>query len=382
MYRQIILSRIFLLIFLGYSGKAFSQLNNTMISDQLVLEKSDSNTVGLSLGAFSYMRNTEYFNDIELGRTLFGYQLTPAVYIQPNQHVKMQAGVFLKHDFGGKNPYTTVLPTFTVKMKTEKGNEFIFGTLEGALSHRLIEPMFDINSAIENRIENGFQFKKENATGYYDIWINWEQYIERGSPYKEQFVAGYNLSPYLFKTEAGSSLELSTQFTAFHRGGQIDTDSSNMAMLLNGAIGLVATKTFKGTIKEIKADFHGVHSVENTSSGLYPFKNGYGVYTNLSVSTANFTGMLSYWSGNKYVARKGTAIYQSVSLDKPGLTQPNRQLLFLRFMYQKEIYPKLFLVARAEPVYEIKNSILDYSYSLYITYRQQIGLGKLLKVKP
>jgi hypothetical protein len=57
----------------------FGQLNNQFISDKITLNETDSNRWGISVSSFNYMRNTEYFNDIELGRTLFGYQLNPSL---------------------------------------------------------------------------------------------------------------------------------------------------------------------------------------------------------------------------------------------------------------------------------------------------------------
>lgn len=79
--------------------------------------------------------------------------------------------------------------------------------------------------------------------------------------------------------------------------------------------------------------------------------------------------MLSYFDGNKYMAPRGTAIYQSVSIDKAGVTEANRQLAILRLMYKKQLSDDLILDARIEPVYDIKNSSLDYAYSLYLVYR-------------
>ena len=55
--------------------QAFAQLDNSLISDKITLNTSDSNTWGVTVNNFNYLRNTEYFNDIEVGRTLFGYQL-------------------------------------------------------------------------------------------------------------------------------------------------------------------------------------------------------------------------------------------------------------------------------------------------------------------
>lgn len=361
-------------LILALSRPAFAQLDNSALSDRITVNEADSNTWGFGIQSFNYLRNTEYFNDIELGRTLFGYQLQPTFFIQPNPHVKIQGGVWVRHDFGGENPFTEVLPVFSLKLQNKR-HSFTFGTLEGALSHKLIEPLQDINSAIERRIENGAQYQLNSRRIILDTWINWEKFIERGSPYKEQFTAGLNVGVPIIKTESGFSLIVPLQALAHHKGGQIDTDTSNMIMQLNGATGLVAVKGYtSGFISYIRLMGHVVGYRENTNSGFFPYREGSGVYGNFGINARNGLGVLvSYWNGNRFLAPRGSAIYASQSIDKPAHTEKNRELVFLRLLYQKEIYKDLDLVARFEPVYDLRNSIFDYSYSLYLVYRFNKG---------
>lgn len=359
--------------------QAFAQLDNSLISNKITLNTSDSNTWGVTVNNFNYLRNTEYFNDIEVGRTLFGYQLNPSLFIQPNSRMKLQAGVFVQSDFGGNPGYNKVLPTFSLKITTGKNNagRFIFGTLEGALAHRLIEPLFDINTAITNRIENGAQYKIETAKHFGDVWINWERFIERGSPFKEQFTAGFSFQHKLFEHSNGLYASLPYQFLAHHRGGQIDTDSSNMTMQFNGAIGLQIGQVTKGWIDEWRIESYNTFYLENTNSGYFPYREGNGMYSNLFIRKGGLGMMASFWRGDKWMAPRGTNIFSSVSLDKPGYTEPIRQLIFVRFLYNKSLADGLNISARFEPVYGIKSSLLDFSYSLYLSYKLDQCFGKL-----
>jgi hypothetical protein len=368
---------VFTAVLLLLGTTLFAQIDNQLISDRISLAPADSGKWGLSFSNFNYMRNTEYFNDIEVGRTLFGYQLNPSLFIQPNDHVKIQAGVFVQSDFGGSPSYTKVLPTFSVKIN-HNNTSFIFGTLEGALAHRMYEPLFDINSAIERRLENGFQLKHESKRTFFDLWINWEKFIERGSPHKEQFTAGINYTPVLGETESGFSASLPLQANAFHRGGQIDTDTSNLLMVFNAAAGITLKQTIANSfVKHISLDMAVFNFMENSHSGYLPYRNGKGFMWNLSTSSSNLTFMLSYWKGNDFISPRGTALYQSVSLDNPGLTQSNRQLIFVRFLYAKPLSDGLNLSARFEPFYDIKSAAIEYSYSLYISYQLSQNFGRL-----
>lgn len=367
-----------ILTMLFFLEGANAQLNNAYLSDKITVTPSDSNTWGINVNNFNYLRNTEYFNEIEAGRTLFGYQLHPQLYMQPFERVKLQAGVFVQSDFGATPVINKVLPTFTIKFISKSQTEsFTFGTLEGALAHRLIEPLWDINSAIEGRVENGAQFKSERNKLFVDAWINWEQFIERGSPFKEQFTAGFNITPTLFKNTNGFFINTPMQATAFHRGGQIDADTTNMVMQVNAALGLQAGNQEANNTWKWQTELYYTHYQENSNSGYFPYRNGSGLFANAAITRNHFTLMGSYWHGNQWMAPRGTVLYQSVSIDKPGIVDANRQLVFVRLLYAKELRNNLTLSARVEPVYDVKASLLDFSYSLYISYRLDKVLGKL-----
>jgi hypothetical protein len=55
----------------------------------------------------------------------------------------------------------------------------------------------------------------------------------------------------------------------------------------------------------------------------------------------------------------------------------NRELLFFRVLYQKKISEHLYVDARFEPLYDPNAAQLDYSYSVYFTYRHTFGVGRI-----
>jgi hypothetical protein len=385
---------VFLGLMCGYAASTFAQLNNTALSDEININPNDSGKIGLSVSSFNYLRNTEYFNNMEFGRTLFGTQLNPRLTYQPNGQTTLQAGVFLQQDFGAIPSLTRVLPTFSVKLKSKNYKRtFIFGTLEGALAHQLIEPLFDINAAILRRIENGAQFKINTKNIWLDTWINWERFIERGSPYKEQFTAGINTHAVLYQTKTNDTKALNAngievaqqqthhllkpifQFTAHHRGGQIDKDTSNMVMQFNGAAGL-SYQLITPNQLSIKAEAYGVFYKENTNSGFYPYRKGNGLFAHVSMTKKAFTFAPSFWRGKGFIADRGTSIYQSVSVDKPGYTEKMRNLLFLRMFYTQKLAPDLLLNVRFEPFLDMRSKAMDYSYSVYLSYRLNKTLSR------
>lgn len=81
--------------------------------------------------------------------------------------------VFLQKDFGN-NKFRTVIPTYTISY-TNSNVKVNFGTLDGSLEHKLIEPMYAIENFIDKRIENGLQIKGKYKRLTYDQWIDWEK---------------------------------------------------------------------------------------------------------------------------------------------------------------------------------------------------------------
>jgi len=369
-------SLFFIFTFLFFHS-TYAQIDNTFLCDEISVSEKDSNAFGTTFSVFNYMRNTEYFNNIEQGRTLFGYQLQPKLFYQPNQHIKFEAGVFLRNDFGGINPYTQAIPTFTLKVKNNRFS-FLFGTLEGALSHRLIEPMYNIENVITKRIENGAQIKYDGPKQFFDAWINWENFIERGSSSKEILTAGISNLTTLYSSQNGFNIAFPLQLTIHHHGGQITTDTSNLTIQMNAAAGLRLSKKYTNQlINELRFDGYFTSYNETSNSGAFPFRNGNGYYANVLIKSKIIDVMFSYWNGNNYLAPRGSYIYQSQSVDVPLYTEKNRKLLFVRLMREQPLFGNLYLTARFEPVYDIKNKLFDYSFSLYLSFKKGINLKKI-----
>ncbi len=371
-YKKILL----ILVYNFFTLLCFAQLDNQFLLNPINKNISDTGKIGFCIFNNNYMRNTEYYNKIEVGRTLFGYQLMPSLYYQANSHIRLQGGLFLRKDFGGNNPFTYVSPIFTLKIQKQNWR-LNFGTLEGTLNHRMVEPMLDIASWIENPIENGFQLKHESKKMFFDTWIHWEKFIERGAHEKELLTAGLNYQPTLISTATGFSFTPITQGMITHRGGQIDKDSlTSFFVIANYAVGFRLMKQSTDPyIKEFRLEPYLLFYHQNDGT-INPYKGGSAIYLNAVAKTKNMSLMFSYWNGNQFIAPRGTPIYSSVSLDVPGYTETDRQLLFIRIFYEKPIYENLNVSLRAEPFYDINNATFDYSFSFYLTYSGNWNFGK------
>lgn len=394
----------FVYLYLLFSPQAFSQLINPAFTFQDSIKASHIHRFNLSVHSFNFFKNNEYFNDIVPGYTLFGYQLNPELTYQPSANVKLRAGVFTWKDFGS-NTYTRIQPTFSIKYQKDSF-ALIFGTLEGALTHRLIEPLFDFERIINNRQENGLQFLYHKKRIRADLWVDWLRMIYRDSPFQEEISVGFS-GAFTWVRKENFLLESPLQMQVFHRGGQIGKHASNLTNWFNGAAGIRSRHFFGSlaTVRSIRMDIYGAwyQDFSNTKVNIYAY--GSGLYFNMALESKWLELMLSYWQANRFRSWQGGNLYQSVAVFPPRINiappdphakpqQPNpraqpkkadslpyretdRELLIIRLMRDFKIMNGLLFTLRLEPVYNLPMGTFEFSHGFYITYRQNFLLKKI-----
>lgn len=361
-------------LLIGFLSSVNAQVDNVVLTDQIPLQASDSGQFTFEINTNSYFRNTEYFNPIELGRTLLGYQLQPLMAYQLNAHVKMQAGLYLRRDFGAAAVFTEMQPVW--RIKAQKGAfSMLVGTLEGALTHGFHEPIFDVNRYIERRNEEGLQFKIQNQQTFLDLFIDWSRYISRSSNEQEKFVVGLHAKRNLLPKANRFKIIPDLQIIGKHHGGQIGSNNDPVTMRWNTALGI---RFEQGNVYQ--KGFFDVNYLtysEPDKSGLWPSHSGYAYLSSLGVQKGALTLSSTLYLGNQFLAPIGTPIYASQSIENPKVYQAERKLCYLRLLYEKPLMKSQIKTSlRLEPVYDLNNDLFDYSYSLYLVYNFSHKLSK------
>ena len=369
-----------LLIFLVFALPAAAQLDNSVFYRDLQVDSADTYDLRFGLDALGFSKNNEYFNKIADGYTLFGTQLNPKVIYFPAAFARVEAGVFMQHDFG--NPkLRQVRPTFTIKI--DKGRHaFLFGTLEGDVSHRYIEPLYDFEKMLVNRLEQGMQYKYESEKLWLDAWIDWRKMIYPNDPFQEEVVGGVS-SVFTVFEKNGLKMTVPVQFTGLHRGGQIDSTDLPLVTLFNAAAGFKLHKAFKGdVVTAVYTENHLVGYTDYSNTKLKPFEQGSGVYLNAGINTKYQNLLLSYWRGNGYISELGGDLYQSASttVGNPGFTQKNRELLIIRLLHDIHFTDNLTLTLRLEPFIDFNDPALEFSNSIYIRYTPAFKIANVKAV--
>ncbi len=347
---------------------SFAQLNNRVFEDRMVVEEADSGKFSVGLNALSFFKNNEYTGTIIDGYTLFGYQFQPYVSYNLNKNVRIDAGGYFQKDFGN-NKFSTTAPIFSIKWR-KKEYSLIFGNLESSLNHRLIEPLYDFERVLNNRLETGVQFQIHRDDFFLDTWIDW-QYMQYWLDTKqEQLVAGLSVQKRILKIGSGS-LSVPFQILTRHQGGQLDIAGLPIQTLFNTAVGLNWTQPVNGLFRQVTLNGLYLYDKDLTHS-RQAYYDGNGYYANATLSTKfGLDLMASYWKGNEFQAFDGGKIYQAVSYFDPTRIQPSPQLMIFRVLYDYKVAPNLYLTLRYEPYFDLAFHTFQYSYAVYVNYRDK-----------
>ena len=358
---------------LSFEMKA--QLNNTTLETFQHIDSTKSKQLSFQFESFSYIKNNEYFLKVADGYTLFGNIFAPKIIFQPALNVQIEGGVFARKDFGN-SAFTSIQPIFTIKIQKDS-SQFLFGNLEGHLNHRLIEPLLNFERVILNRQETGLQYTKRKKNTFFDSWIDWQKMIYKGSDFKEEIFAGVSWNKKII-TKSDFYLSIPYQVTFQHRGGQTTKDTGQVITNINTAIGLETEWTRKGFFQKIRFQNYLVGYQQNSNYHQF-FKSGLGVYLNLTAETKFMNLMLSYWNSTSYQSDAGGDLYQSVgrTFRYGNTVEKYRNILIIRAMKDWKVIDNLYFTFRFEPYFDLNNKAFEHSESLFLTYRQRFGLGKV-----
>jgi hypothetical protein len=341
------------------------------------LKPEDSGRLSLQIDNLNYLRNYEYFGKIPLSYTLLGYQFIPQLKYQLNENFLVKGGIFLRHE-SGRPGFETIAPVFTAKYQ-KKDLSLIMGTLEGGANHRFIEPIYTIEATISDRIENGVQIKLDKQKLFFDWYIDWEKAIKLNDPFREELTSGVSTRFKLIDKEK-FGFEIPLQAMVAHKGGQISNSPVNVESLLNTATGvsLKFKRPAASFLKEIQTEHYFVYYRNLSGTKVRLFNEGSGTLSSLTFRSAkNFDLDLRFWNGWDYFGPRGQPLYNSISEKVPNYGERSRQLVFVTFIYDKQLFKDVSIDLRLEPYYDIGNNFMEYAYSAFIRLNKDFFLKKL-----
>jgi hypothetical protein len=359
------------------TNPAFCQLDNRSFYEEINQDTLSKGEYKVHLDYAGFLKNNEYFTKITDGYTLFGTHITPTIQYQIHPNFKISAGAFLWKNFG-ENGIHQLEPIFTARF--HKGtNQLLMGTLDGGLSHNLIEPLYDFENQWLRRLENGFQWKHKSSNLELDTWVDWRNMITQNSNEQEKIVGGLNVGIQLLEKDKFKITAI-FQGTAYHQGGQIDTTRLPLTTWFNGATGISATWDIgkEGAIHNLNFQGFLVGFKDNSNTLQLPFSSGKAFYLTALAKAKWIDVMVNYWEGNQFTTLQGGKLFRSISsnIKEPGYYEKTRKLILIRMLKDFKIAENLFISARLEPYYDLSNKFWEFSHGLFFTYRGNLAKSK------
>ena len=360
------------------TGLAQAQLDNRAFQYRTPVRPEYDNQLRLAVQGFLFSKDDEYFNKIFEGRTYYGTQLATRLAYFPSPKLRLEAGIYLWKDYG--NPrMQQVQPLFTAIYQTGP-HRILLGNIEGHLNHNYIEPLFDFERVMLNRLEEGMQYQYTTRRWTIDAWVDWQRQQYRFSDYQERIAGGLVADAAVVRDSSGWLVRVPFQFLAIHRGGQLDTIDVPLTTLFNVASGLrVRKEVGRKFLHSWYADAYGVYFNDYSFTHQLPYKSGTGLYLNLGADTRVAKIQLSYWRGNGFIAPQGGPLYQSISytVNTPEYTERNRHLLILRLFNDYKLTNGLILSTRLEPFYDFNRREVEFSFGTYLNFNREFRLTTL-----
>ena len=318
----------------------------------------------LAVDNINFFKNNEYKGNFATGYTLTGTWLRPKLVYYIDEKLRMEfGGQVLKYN--GRDEYYHLSPWFNVHYQPNNKISLVLGNLNSDQNHSLPEFLNDPERFLTSKPEAGFQGKYNSRRFTTDLWIDWQQFIVKGDPFKEQFAFGVVTNWKLFD-ENNSTLSFPFAFYGLHQGGEIDTNPALAKSYISVTPGLSFNKKVSGKI------FNGwslnayysltTHKKDNI---VFDESKGWGFYGSGSIDTRLGGLTASYWHGHQYYTPQGEPLYQN--LTKTGTKMiPENTLLNLKYHYFHEIIPDTFFGFVFDYYYDTINKQTMNSEGLYL----------------
>jgi len=343
----------------------YAQYDNSFFYSNKYEQTIDSSHLLLHFDNLSYFRNTEQTSLVDKGSTYIGFNLLPYVQYSFNKNAQIYGGLLLRYDFG--NPeIKTLEPYFKFTYENLLGHNVVFGSLNGNVQHKLIEPLYDYELAVTDRFEQGLQITKPGKRVEYDLWIDWQDMIYEGDPFNEAFFGGLNFYLHPINSEK-NKLSLNAQAITLHKAGEIDKSPYPNSMEYNFAYGLEYTHFFSAETNLYVAGYAAYYEDESSflASG---YRDGLGQLAMLRLKHHDYQFVLSYWDSYQFQAPTGEQLYHSIGNKNSNSPHDYRKMIGARVAYEVEIGKNLVFLNRLGGNYNLNHSRFDITMENYLRW--------------
>ena len=312
----------------------------------------------------NFFKNNENKLERSIDYTITGVLLRPKMVYYADPKLRMELGGHVLK-YNGRDDYAHISPWFNVHYQPTDKLAVILGNLNADQDHLLPEQLYNPELFYTSTPEAGIQTRYTSNRFSSDLWIDWQQMILPGDPYKERFVFGARTNLVILNKN-GASLSFPFTMYGLHEGGTIGTASGLARSFITITPGLVFKKKLSGK------RFTGWGFNTFVSLSTYPkddviFKqaDGWGFFANGTINST-FGGLsAAFWHAHLYYTPQGGAIFQSYTgTGTDWIT--NHVLIDLKYHYQYQIMKDTFFGFMFDYYYDTIRKMAVNSEGLYL----------------
>lgn len=331
----------------------------------------------------TFFRDAEFMMPYTRGYTATGFFVAPYATRRVGERAQFTLGVRLA-GVAGYPGLRRWWPLVRMEYAPHDNVRLVMGSLYGTLSHGLYEPMLDRERWVYDPYEEGVQILATLPLGstrwHTDTWLYWEELLEPWQPRQERFTLGSTHEWQLTGADGQSPfvLSLPLSFLGSHRGGQFSALDTCIQSLFNESVALRASVS-TGRRSALALDVPLFFYQDVSPKKCLAFADGWGFWPHLSFDGTwvpagggrdwRMLLQAGYWQGNRFIAPRGSYLFQSVSWHKAEFTAPDRRMLTAKAAVENRYGDTFALGLDAELYYDMELRGLDVAFGLYMRYR-------------
>lgn len=351
----------FFLMIMACNGMLCAQLSNQFFRRGPAMPKTKW---GGTFEALQYLKNNEYYNNLNPGSTLFGFQTRGLMHYRITESAVFSAGALLQRDFGDQQGLSRAIPLFNFELRRGFWL-WNLGNIKPHIHHNLAEPLTDYENILRIPVEGGLQAIRRSESAWYDVWLEWRELANARQGTQERIVFGQSLEKRLVKTSS-YYLSLPFQNVIYHQGGQALNLNSHVRTHINVGAGLRLGRNDSLFLAE--ALWFG--SMDNSPAPSQPYQDGWAIMGNLRLRPHPYHEIaLSWWYAREFSSPTGNPVFSNVNASDVYLNRNTRRLAMLRYVFSRPVVgEKLWVDFRLEPYYDLEYKSAEFSHGLFFRY--------------
>lgn len=357
---------------------------NDIFYQNPTIDSLDNKKLFLTVDNLNFFKDNEFASEKISGYTLPGFRLNPKLSYIYDKNILLEVGISLLRYWGTNvypsYSYTSIpfwrandyqkgfhfLPFFRAQISLKDNLSLVFGNLYVSNNHNLILPLYNTELNLSSDPEAGIQLLYNFKYFSSDLWFNWQSFIFRNDTHQEVFTFGFSSKTDIVNADKKFQIYLPLQIITQHRGGELDTLSSNLLQTwMNYAGGIGTNYRFNKLIDYLSFELYYAGFIQNVGC-ISPFDKGYGLYSKLSIGLKDLNINFSYWTSKDFISIFGSPNFINISTSTENMV----------FNKIRMFHSQLDYCYKRKPNYSLGFEINCFYYFPFTGYRK--GYGEII----